>query len=107
MRKILDGIAASPGTVQGRARIVLDESCIVCPKDILVAKFPGIKLMPLLIGASGLVTDTGGVLAHAAIVARELKIPAVVGVKNATEIIRDGDVVCVDGTKGVIYLVRG
>ncbi|HYH06475.1 MAG TPA: PEP-utilizing enzyme [Thermoanaerobaculia bacterium] len=103
----VSGFAASPGDVTGIARLVLDarDMARVQQGDILItrATTPSYNtLLPLL---SAIVTDRGGTLSHAALVAREYGIPAVVGTGNATELIRDGARVRVDGASGTVQVV--
>lgn len=100
----LRGIAASAGRYRGRARVVLDPAGFdaIQPGDVLIAPTtsPAYNVVLPLIGA--VVTDRGGMLSHAAIVAREYGIPAVVGTGSATADIRDGTLVLVDGDAGVV-----
>ena len=103
----VSGFAASPGDVTGVARLVLEPGDMsrVRKGDILItrATTPSYNaLLPLL---SGIVTDRGGTLSHAALVAREYGIPAVVGTGNATELIRDGARVRVDGASGTVQVL--
>ncbi len=103
---ILQGIAASPGIASGKVKVALtvEEARNKMEKgDILVTKMTDPDWVPYMKMASAIVTDEGGVTAHAAIVARELGIPAVVGTGNATEKLTDNMEVTVDGTRGVIY----
>ena len=98
------GLPVSRGTYEGRAVVVHDAGDLrrVRPGDVLVATHtgPAFNLVLPLIGA--IVTDRGGLLSHAAIVAREFGVPAVVGCSDATQVIRDGDRVRVDGETGVV-----
>jgi pyruvate,water dikinase len=73
-------------------------------EDILVVPFTDVSWTPLLIGVGGIVSETGGQLSHTSIVAREYGLPAVVNVKRATRIIRDGQTIRVDGSHGRVYL---
>jgi rifampicin phosphotransferase len=103
----VSGFAASPGDVTGIARLVLtpQDMARVQKGDILItrATTPSFNaLLPLL---SGIVTDRGGTLSHAALVAREYGIPAVVGTGNATALIRDGARVRIDGANGTVRVV--
>ncbi|MFC5822144.1 PEP/pyruvate-binding domain-containing protein [Nonomuraea harbinensis] len=100
----LTGTPGSHGTVTGTARIVRGpgDFARVRPGDILVCPFTDPAWTPLLRIAAGVVTETGGVLSHAAIVAREHAIPAVLGVRDATGSLRDGAVITVDGTGGTV-----
>lgn len=74
--------------------------------DILICNSTSPEWTPLFSLASAVVSNTGGALSHAAIVAREYGIPAVLGTGNATTKIHDGDIVCVDGTKGRVILLN-
>lgn len=100
----LRGIAASAGTYTGVVRVIHDESQLgnVQPGDVLVCPItsPVWSVVFPCIGA--LVTDVGGFLSHAAIIAREYRIPAVVATRSATTVLRDGQTVIVDGTAGVV-----
>jgi rifampicin phosphotransferase len=103
----LTGIAGSAGTVQGRARIVHDPAAapaFLGREDILIVPYSDVGWTPLFSSIGGIVTETGGQLSHAAIVAREYGLPAVVGVRNATRLIREGQPVSVDGNRGRVYL---
>jgi len=100
----LTGTPASAGTITGTARIVRGPGDFsrVRPGDILVCPYTEPAWTPLLRIAAGVVTETGGVLAHAAIVARELRIPAVVGIPDATTTLNDGDTITLDGAAGTV-----
>jgi phosphohistidine swiveling domain-containing protein len=101
------GIAGSAGVVRGTARVIhsLTEASKLQPRDVLVAKFTLPPWTPLFATASAVVTDTGGVLCHSAIVAREYHIPAVVGTDYATSTFRDGELLEVDGNAGTVRVV--
>jgi phosphohistidine swiveling domain-containing protein len=103
---VLRGTGASAGVVRGPARVVHgpDDFGRVGPGDIMVAPSSNPSWVPLFTIAAGLVTNTGGVLSHAAVVAREFALPAVVGVANATALIREGQIVELDGTTGHVRL---
>lgn len=100
----LTGTPGSHGTVTGTARIVRGpgDFARVRPGDILVCPFTDPAWTPLLRIAAGVITETGGVLSHAAIVAREHAIPAVLGVPNATNRLHDDTVITIDGTTGTV-----
>ena len=100
----LDGWAASPGAVRGVARILEDvaDGASLGPGDILVARSTDPSWTPLFLVAGGIVLEEGGPLSHAAIVAREFGVPAVLNVKGATSLISDGDEIAVDGTAGIV-----
>jgi pyruvate,water dikinase len=101
--EVLHGIAASPGVAAGRARVITDWSTVECePGEIIVCQGTDPALAALLPLAAGVATDLGGVLAHAAIVARELGVPCVVHTRTATSNIVTGDAVEVDGTAGIV-----
>ena len=104
----LDGFAGSAGVVEGPARVVLsfEEFPTLESGEILVCPATSTAWTPLFLKIAGVVTDTGGMLTHAAIAAREYGIPAVVGTWNATNSIRDGDIIRVDGSAGVVQVLR-
>ncbi|MEB3260244.1 MAG: amino acid adenylation domain-containing protein [Cyanobacteriota bacterium] len=103
----LEGMPASSGTVVGPARILrsLEEADKLRPGDILVTAFTLPSWTPFFASVKGVVTNTGGILCHAAVVAREYRIPAVVGTVRATERFRDGDLIEVDGDAGTVRRV--
>jgi pyruvate,water dikinase len=102
---ILNGAAASPGVAAGPARVVVSASeiDIVREGDVLVAEMTTPDFVPAMKRALAIVTDRGGRTAHAAIVSRELGIPCVVGTGEATKTLRDGQIVTVDGARGLVY----
>ena len=99
---LLIGNPGSPGTVKGLARIVMGEQDFakIRPGDIIVSPITTPAWTMLYSTTAAVVTDGGGVLSHAAIVAREHGIPAVIGTKNGTSTLRDGQEIEVDGTAG-------
>lgn len=101
---LLEGIAASPGVITGRPCVVrdLDDFSHFGPGDVLVCEATSPAWTPLLAQASAVVTETGGILAHAAIVAREFGIPAIVGTRQACAVLGDQQSIIVDGTCGTI-----
>ena len=101
------GFAASPGAVTGTARLVLQPEDMgrVRKGDLLIARSTSPAYNALLPLIGGVVTDRGGTLSHAAVVAREYGIPAVVGTGNATELIRDGMKVRIDGGNGTVEIL--
>jgi pyruvate,water dikinase len=104
---IVTGIAGSPGTVEGTARVVMtvDEFDAVRDGDILVCQMTNPAWVVLFTKIAGLVTDTGGTTSHPAVLSREFGIPAVVGTSVATTRIRTGDRIRVDGTTGVVEVL--
>ena len=105
---LIEGIAASSGRYTGPARVVLteDELGKVQPGDVLVCPATSPAWSPVFASIGALVTDTGGILSHAAIIAREFAIPTVVATGNATELFSDGQPITVDGDAGQVGAVR-
>ena len=105
---LLTGVAAGPGTAVGPARIIggLDDFARFRPGDVLVCRTTAPAWTPLLACACAVVTETGGVLAHAAIVAREFGIPAVLAAPMAMTDLTDGMLVRVDGTHGHVAVAN-
>ena len=102
----LAGLPVSAGTVEGRARVVLDMAeAEVEAGDILVTTFTDPSWTPLFVSIKGLVTEVGGLMTHGAVIAREYGLPAVVGVEHATRLIRDGQRIRVDGTDGYVEVL--
>ena len=103
----VNGFAASPGAVTGVARLVLNPADMgrIRQGDVLITRSTAPSYNALLPLLSGIVTDRGGTLSHAAVVAREYGIPAVVGCGNATELIQDGARVRVDGASGTVEVL--
>ncbi len=102
---ILRGQGASPGIASGRVVIIHDakEAGKVKEGDILVTRMTNPDMVPAMRRVAAIVTDEGGMTCHAAIVSRELGTPAVVGTKTATQVLKQGQLVTVDGEKGFIY----
>ena len=103
----LRGTGASPGVVRGTARLVhgADEFGRIMHGDIIICPASNPSWVPVFAIAGGLVTDRGGVLSHAAVVAREFGLPGVVGVRGVMQTIVDGQQVEIDGTSGVVRLL--
>ena len=101
---ILQGTAASPGIVSGTARVILseDEFSKLKAGELLVCRSTNPAWTPLFSIASGVVADVGGPLSHAAIVAREYGIPAVLGTQHATSLMMNDEIYTVDGTNGKV-----
>lgn len=108
VKERIEGFPGAPGVVEGPARVVLDykEFQKVKAGEILVCPYTGTAWTPLFMKIAGVVTDTGGMLTHAAIAAREYGIPSVVGTWNATHSIGDGDIIRVDGNIGVVEVLK-
>ncbi|MBB5077760.1 phosphoenolpyruvate synthase [Nonomuraea endophytica] len=102
----LAGQGVSAGSAEGRARVVLrPQDARLEPGDILVAPYTDPGWTPLFAAVTGLVLEVGGMMTHGAVVARELGLPAVVGVDGATTAIPDGARIRVDGTLGTVHLL--
>ena len=101
---LVRGLGASPGLAAGRVRVIRSpaEGEALQGGEVLVAPMTSPDWVPVLRRAGALVTDGGGMTCHAAIVSRELGVPCVVGTRRATEVLRDGELVTVDGAKGVV-----
>lgn len=102
----LIGLPVSAGTIEGRARVILDMAeADLEAGDILVTTFTDPSWSPLFVGIAGLVTEVGGLMTHGAVIAREYGLPAVVGVEQATRLIRDGQRIRVHGTDGYVEIL--
>ncbi len=106
--KELKGIPASSGKAVGTVDIILNISHIFKFKkdDILVAPFTNVNYLPIMGKAKAILTESGGLTSHAAIVSRELKKPCIVGIKNLISALKDGDEVEVDADKGVVKIIK-
>ena len=104
----ITGIGGSPGVVEGIARVVLHEDQFdqVRPGDILVCQMTNPAWVVLFTKIVGLVTDAGGTVSHPAVLSREFGIPAVVGTSVATNQIKNGDRVRINGTTGVVEILE-
>ncbi len=104
----LAGLAVSAGTVEGRARVIVDMAqADLEAGDILVTAYTDPSWTPLFVGITALVTEVGGLMTHGAVIAREYGLPAVVGVENATRLIQDRQRIRVHGTEGYVELLPG
>lgn len=100
------GLPVSSGVIEGRARVILNmEDANLEEGDILVTAFTDPGWTPLFVSIKGLVTEVGGLMTHGAVIAREYGLPAVVGVENATKLIKDGQRIRVHGTEGYIEVL--
>ncbi|MGW6191063.1 phosphoenolpyruvate synthase [Bacillus cereus] len=100
------GLPVSSGVIEGRARVILNmEEANLEDGDILVTAFTDPGWTPLFVSIKGLVTEVGGLMTHGAVIAREYGLPAVVGVENATKLIKDGQRIRVHGTEGYIEIL--
>jgi pyruvate,water dikinase len=103
---ILQGLGASPGVASGTVKIIMDLNDLekISTGDVLVTKMTNPDMVVSMQKSTAIITDEGGMTAHAAIVSREMGIPAVVGTREATAKLKDGQIVTVDGSSGKIYL---
>ena len=100
------GLAVSSGVIEGRARVILNmEDAEIEAGDILVTSFTDPSWTTLFVSVKGLVTEVGGLMTHGAVIAREYGLPAVVGVENATRLIKDGQRIRVNGTDGYVEIL--
>ena len=103
----LVGLPVSAGIIEGRARVVLDMAeADLDAGDILVTAYTDPSWTPALVAIAGLVTEVGGLMTHGAVIAREYGLPAVVGVEQATRLIRDGQRIRLNGTDGYVEIIR-
>jgi pyruvate,water dikinase len=103
--EVFQGVGTSPGKVSGRARIVKDPTRIQLNLgEIIIAENTDPGWTPILSTVNGMVIEEGGLLNHCSIVARELGIPAVVGVRRATQIIPEGAMITIDGGMGLVRI---
>ncbi|EPD52111.1 phosphoenolpyruvate synthase [Paenisporosarcina sp. FSL H8-0542] len=100
------GLPVSSGVIEGRARVIINmEDANLGDGDILVTSFTDPSWTPLFVSIKGLVTEVGGLMTHGAVIAREYGLPAIVGVENATNMIKDGQRIRVNGTEGYIEIL--
>jgi pyruvate,water dikinase len=104
----LVGIAGAHGYVKGKAMVIesIFDAESIREGDILVTKFTDPSWTIYFARISGLVTESGGMLSHGAVVSREYGIPAVLGVKNSTKIIKSGDTIEIDGDSGIVNILK-
>ncbi|KAA1186554.1 phosphoenolpyruvate synthase [Paenibacillus sp. B2(2019)] len=104
--KAIIGLPVSTGVIEGRARVILNmEEADLEDGDILVTAFTDPGWTSLFVSIKGLVTEVGGLMTHGAVIAREYGLPAVVGVENATKLIKDGQRIRVNGIEGYIEIL--
>ena len=107
-RDVLRGMAVWPGVVTGKARVILHgQDGHVLPGEVLVAPITDPGWTPYFVNAAAIVVDQGGLLSHGSIIAREYGIPCVVNVGPASEMIRTGQLIRVDGNEGTVTIVSG
>ena len=102
----LVGLPVSSGVIEGRARVIFRmEDADIEDRDILVTPFTDPSWTPLFVSIKGLVTEVGGLMTHGAVIAREYGLPAVIGVENATRLIKDRAQIRVNGTEGYVEIL--
>jgi len=103
---VLKGLGASPGMGSGIVKLIKDKSELERVKqgDVIVTKMTDPDMVPAMKRAAAIVTDEGGMTCHAAIVSREMGIPAIVGTEKATTTLKDNDEITADGTSGFVYM---
>ncbi|HHX04237.1 MAG TPA: phosphoenolpyruvate synthase, partial [Tissierellia bacterium] len=102
----LAGLGVSSGMVEGRARVIKSiEDAVIAPGDILVTSFTDPSWTPVFVSLAGLVTEIGGMMTHGAVITREYGLPAVVGVVGATQRIKDGDLIRINGDEGYVEIL--
>ncbi len=108
LSEVITGQATSPGIIQGRVKIAMSakDSHKLKQGNILVCSMTSPDYVPAMKRAAAIVTDEGGLLCHAAIVSRELGKPCVVGTRNASKLLKDGDLVEVDANKGIVMILK-
>src|SRR5205809_6123640 len=100
------GLPVSSGVIEGRARVILHmEDADLEEGDIVVTSFTDPSWTPLFVSIKGLVTEVGGLMTHGAVIAREYGLLAVIGVENATKLIKDGQRIRVNGTDGYVEIL--
>lgn len=106
--KIIKGQVAYSGKIRAKVRVCLSLEAInnLLAGEILVASMTRPEYLSAMHKASAIITDEGGITCHAAIIAREMKKPCIIGTKNATQILKDGDLVEVDADKGIIKILK-
>jgi pyruvate, water dikinase len=102
---LLKGLGASPGIGTGRVKLVLDIKDLgrVEKGDVLVTQMTTPDYVPAMLKTVGIVTNEGGMTSHAAIVSRELGVPCIVGTSTGTQVLQEGALVSVDGSRGIVY----
>ncbi len=105
---IIKGAIANKGVAIGKVKIIknVNDFKKFNENDILVAKLTDPSYVTIIIKASAIITDQGGITSHPAIISREFNLPCIVGAGNATQVLKDGDMVEVDADKGVVKILK-
>jgi len=104
----IKGTSVNKGVVKGRVKVITQITKLnkLLPKKIIVTQMTKPEIAPFIKNALAIVTDEGGLLCHAATLAREMNIVAIIGTKVATQVLKDGDLVIVDGNKGIVRKIK-
>jgi len=107
-KKEIKGKIAFHGVVRGVVKILFERSDVdkIKPGNVLVSPMTTPNYIQAMEKASAIITDEGGITCHAAIIAREMQKPCIIGTKNATQVLHDGDLVEVDANKGIIKILK-
>jgi pyruvate,water dikinase len=107
MEILVKGKCACSGKAKGKVKIIHcnDDFNKFKQGDVLVAEHTDPSMVVLMTKAVAIVTDMGGITSHAAIVSREMGTPCIVGTNDATKVLKDGELIEVDATKGIVYKV--
>lgn len=102
------GVSASGGFASGRARIIrkTEDMNLFKKGEIIVTNQTTPEFVPIMKKAAAIITEQGGIISHAAVISRELGVPCIIGIKTATQVFRDGDLVEVDADRGVVRLLK-
>lgn len=106
--QVIKGQPACKGKVVGKVRVIMSKEELnkFEEREILVTSMTTIDYVPMMKKAAGIITNEGGITCHAAIVSRELNVPCIIGTKNATKILKNGDIVEVDADKGIVRIIK-
>jgi len=108
MAKIIKGIIANKGKAVGRAMVVKGSKDFkkFAEGDVLVARLTDPSYVVVIIKAAAIVTDLGGITSHPAIIAREFNLPCIVGTKNASAVIKSGEIIEVNANEGYVKIIK-
>lgn len=104
----IKGKTAYPGLVKGCVRLVVsrEQISVLQSGEVLVTEMTNPDFVPAMKRALAVITDEGGVMCHAAIASRELRVPCIIGTKIATKVLKDGDLVEVDADRGIVKVIN-
>ena len=106
--ELVDGYGSSPGVATGPVKIIedIDEADRIDEGDVIVTEMTAPDMVPAMKRSAGIITDEGGMTSHAAIVSRELGVPAIVGTGDGTDVLADGQRITLDGEKGTVVVAE-